>query len=166
YQLIHISTGDVFRHHMSQHTPLGQMAKSYIEKGELVPDSVTIDMLKNEVNQYPDVKGFIFDGFPRTTSQAEALDQLLEEKGETISAMIALEVPEDILVKRILKRGETSGRADDQSEEKIRFRFGQYQTKTLILKDHFQKQNKFHGVDGVGSIDEITQRLTAIIDTL
>ena len=166
YNLVHISTGDVFRRNMSENTDLGKMAKSYIENGELVPDSVTIDMLKEEVNANIQAKGFIFDGFPRTISQADALDEFLQVKGERINAMIALEVPENILVERILNRGKTSGRADDQSEEMIRFRFKEYENKTAILKEHFAKQNKFFGIDGVGSIDDITDRLTKVIDSL
>ena len=166
YGLVHISTGDVFRRNMSENTTLGQMAKSFIENGKLVPDSVTIDMLKEEVEANSDAKGFIFDGFPRTISQAEALDNFLNEKGEKISAMMALEVPENLLVERILNRGKTSGRADDQSEEMIRFRFKEYQNKTAVLKEHFAKQNKFFGIDGVGSIDDITERLTLVIDSL
>lgn len=166
YKLKHISTGDVFRYHIKNQTELGMLAKSYMDKGDLVPDEVTIDMLKAEVNRNENAKGFIFDGFPRTKSQAIALDQFLAEKGQKINAMIALEVAEDLLVARLLKRGETSGRPDDQDESKIRNRFNEYQTKTAILKDYYQDQNKYYGVDGVGSIEDITQRLYKVIDTL
>jgi adenylate kinase len=137
-----------------------------MDKGDLVPDQVTIDMLKAEVDKNPDANGFIFDGFPRTVSQAEALDAFLTEKGETINGMVALEVPEDLLVERLLKRGETSGRADDQDEEKIRNRFNEYNTKTAILKDFYDKQGKYYGVNGVGSIEDITERLSTIFDEL
>ncbi len=166
YNLIHISTGDVFRYNIKNKTDLGTLAKSYIDNGDLVPDEVTIDMLKAEVDKNAEANGFIFDGFPRTESQAKALDKFLEEKGETINGMVALEVPEDLLVARLLKRGETSGRPDDQDEEKIRNRFNEYQTKTSILKDYYTAQNKYFGVDGVGSIEEITEILSKVFDRL
>jgi len=118
------------------------------------------------VDKNKDAKGFIFDGFPRTNSQAKALDAFLAEKGEGINGMVALEVPEDLLVARLLKRGETSGRPDDQDENKIRNRFNEYETKTAILKDYYEAQNKYFGVDGVGSIEEITERLCTVIDKL
>src|SRR5210317_1192200 len=166
YDLVHISTGDVFRFNIKNETELGKLAKSYIDNGDLVPDEVTIDMLKAEVNSNPDAEGFIFDGFPRTESQAISLDAFLNEKNESINGMVALEVPEDLLVERILNRGKTSGRADDQDVEKIRTRFNEYNTKTAVLKTYYQKQNKYFGVDGVGSIEEITARLSSIFDTL
>ncbi len=166
YNLVHISTGDVFRYNIKNETELGLLAKSYINAGNLVPDEVTINMLQAEVEKNADVKGFIFDGFPRTSSQAEALDAFLATKGETINGMIALEVSEDLLVDRLLERGKTSGRPDDQDESKIRNRFNEYNTKTAILKDYYAKQNKYFGVDGVGSIEDITDRLSTIIDTL
>jgi len=166
YNLVHISTGDVFRYNIKNETELGLLAKSYMDDGNLVPDEVTINMLKEEVEKRPEANGFIFDGFPRTESQAQALDAFLEEKGEAINGMVALEVPEDLLVARLLNRGKTSGRADDQDESKIRTRFNEYNTKTAVLKTYYQKQNKYFGVDGVGSIEEITARLSSIFDTL
>ncbi|NLP58027.1 adenylate kinase [Lutibacter sp. B1] len=166
YNLEHISTGEVFRYNIKNETELGKLAKSFMDKGDLVPDNVTIDMLKAEVDKTPDANGFIFDGFPRTESQASALDEFLEEKGETISGMVALEVPEDLLVERLLERGKTSGRADDQDESKIRNRFNEYNTKTAILKDYYQTQNKYFGVNGVGAISEITERLSEVFDKL
>ncbi len=166
YNLVHISTGDVFRFNIKNQTELGILAKSYMDHGDLVPDQVTINMLKAEVEKNADANGFIFDGFPRTTSQAEALDAFLSEKGETINGMIALEVSEDLLVERLLERGKVSGRTDDQDESKIRNRFNEYNTKTAILKDFYTEQNKYFGADGVGDINEITKRLSAIIDTL
>ncbi len=166
YGLIHISTGDVFRYNIKNNTDLGILAKSFMDKGDLVPDQVTINMLKAEVNKNADAKGFIFDGFPRTESQAKALDDFLSEKGEAINGMVALEVEEDLLVKRLLKRGETSGRSDDQDESKIRNRFNEYETKTAILKNYYLEQNKYFGVNGVGSIKEITDRLCKVFDTL
>lgn len=166
YDLIHISTGDVFRYNIKNETELGILAKSYMDKGDLVPDEVTIDMLKAEVDKNTDANGFIFDGFPRTESQAKALDAFLQEKGETINGMVALEVSEDLLVARLLKRGETSGRPDDQDESKIRNRFNEYETKTAILKHYYEDQDKYYGVDGVGSIEEITERLCTVFDKL
>lgn len=166
YQLFHISTGDLFRHHISNKTELGTMAQSFMDKGDLVPDQVTIDMLKDAVENHPDARGFIFDGFPRTTKQAQALDQLLKEKSMQISATMALEADDDILVARLLNRGKTSGRSDDQDEEKIRNRFEEYNNKTAPLRDFYTAQGKFHSVNGIGSIEEITQRLTTLIDGL
>jgi adenylate kinase len=166
YQLFHISTGDLFRHHISNKTDLGMLAQSYMNKGDLVPDQVTIDMLKEAVDQNTEAKGFIFDGFPRTTQQAEALDEFLSEKSMSISATLALEADDDILIDRLIKRGETSGRADDQDEEKIRNRFDEYNNKTAPLRAFYEAQGKFHSVNGIGEIEEITQRLTALIDGL
>lgn len=166
YQLFHISTGDLFRHHISNKTDLGMLAQSYMNKGDLVPDQVTIDMLKEAVDQNTEAKGFIFDGFPRTTQQAEALDEFLSEKSMGISATLALEADDDILIDRLIKRGKTSGRADDQDEEKIRNRFDEYNNKTAPLRAYYEAQGKFHSVNGIGEIEEITQRLTALIDGL
>lgn len=166
YQLKHISTGDVFRFNIKNETELGKLAKSYIDKGQLVPDEVTIDMLKKEVEDDLDGNGFIFDGFPRTVPQAEALGQYLETKDTQVSAMIALEVEDQVLVERLLARGKTSGRADDANEEIIRNRIRVYYQETAILKDYYQKQGKYFGVDGVGSIEEITARLQGVIDAL
>jgi adenylate kinase len=137
-----------------------------MDEGNLVPDEVTINMLKEEVEKNADAKGFIFDGFPRTQSQAEALDAFLAEKGEQINGMVALEVSEDILVTRLLERGKISGRTDDTDEAKIRNRFNEYNTKTAVLKDYFETQNKYYGVNGVGSVEEITQRISTVFDTL
>nr|WP_206080378.1 MULTISPECIES: adenylate kinase [Mangrovimonas] len=166
YNLVHISTGDVFRYNIKNETALGMLAKSYMDKGELVPDKVTIDMLNAEVEKNADAKGFIFDGFPRTSAQADALAELMDEKDSQINAMIALEVDDEILVERLLKRGETSGRADDADEAIIRNRIKEYYSKTAILKDYYTKEDKYFGVDGVGSIEEITQRLSEVIDKL
>jgi len=166
YNLVHISTGDVFRYNIKNETALGMLAKSYMDKGQLVPDQVTIDMLNAEVEKNADAKGFIFDGFPRTNAQAKALDVLLNEKDSEINAMIALEVDDEVLVKRLLERGKTSGRPDDADESIIRNRIKEYYNKTAILKDYYSAQNKYYGVDGVGSIDQITERLSAVIDKL
>ena len=166
YQLIHISTGDVFRYNIKNETELGTLAKSYMDKGHLVPDEVTINMLNAEVEKNADAKGFIFDGFPRTAAQAESLAGLMEEKESQINAMVALEVDDEILVGRLLERGKTSGRADDADESVIRERIAEYYRKTDILKEFYQAQNKYYGVNGVGSIEEITERLSAVLDTL
>ena len=166
YQLFHISTGDLFRHHISNKTDLGMLAQSYMDKGDLVPDQVTIDMLKDAVETHSEAKGFIFDGFPRTSKQAEALDTFLSEKSMQISATVALEADDDVLAERLVNRGKTSGRVDDQDEEKIRNRFEEYNNKTAPLRDFYEAQGKFHSVDGIGGIDEITHRLTTLIDGL
>ena len=166
YQLVHISTGDVFRYNIKNETELGTLAKSYMDKGQLVPDEVTINMLSEEVDKNPDAQGFIFDGFPRTEAQAEALDVLLTSKNTQINGMVALEVDDEILVKRLLNRGKTSGRADDANEEVVRNRIQVYYNETAILKDYYEKQNKYFGVNGVGSIDDITERLSLVIDKL
>ena len=166
YNLVHISTGDVFRFNIKNSTDLGLLAKKYMDEGDLVPDEVTINMLKAEVEKNADANGFIFDGFPRTQSQADALDAFLGDKGEQINGMIALEVPEDTLVTRLLERGKTSGRTDDTDEGKIRNRFNEYNTKTAILKEYFEAQGKYYGINGVGSIEDITQRIAEVFDTL
>jgi len=166
YSLVHISTGDVFRFNIKNETALGMIAKSYMDKGELVPDQVTIDMLNAEVEKNADANGFIFDGFPRTNAQADALDKLMDSKDSQINAMVALEVADEILVERLLERGKTSGRADDADESIIRNRIKEYYTKTAILKDYYSAQNKYFGVDGVGSIEDITKRLSTVIDKL
>ena len=167
FELVHISTGDVFRYNISNQTELGTLAKSYMDKGELVPDSVTINMLADEVDRsIAKVKGYIFDGFPRTTAQAEALDNLLSEKGMQVDAMIALEADEDELTARLLERGKTSGRTDDTDEIKIRTRFAEYNSKTAPLIEFYKKQNKLHSVNGIGEIDQITERIASIIASL
>ena len=165
YELFHISTGDLFRHHITNATDLGKLAKSYMDQGDLVPDQVTIDMLKVAVESNPEAKGFIFDGFPRTTKQAIALDEFLTEKSMSITATVALEAADDVLIERLLNRGITSGRADDQDEVKIRNRFDEYNSKTSPLRDFYEDQGKFHSINGIGSIEEITGRLTLLIDS-
>ncbi|WP_282089040.1 adenylate kinase [Aquimarina algiphila] len=166
YNLVHISTGDVFRYNIKNATELGALAKSYIDKGQLVPDEVTIDMLNAEVDKNTDAQGFIFDGFPRTEAQAESLASLLASKGSEVSAMVALEVDDEVLVQRLLERGKTSGRPDDADEGVIRNRIKVYYDETAILKNYYQKENKYFGVDGVGAVNEITIRLSETIDNL
>lgn len=166
YQLVHISTGDVFRYNIKNQTELGKLAQSYMDQGDLVPDQITIDMLEAEVEKNPQAKGFIFDGFPRTETQAQSLDAFLAKKEMEVSGTIALEADDDELVARLLKRGETSGRSDDQDEEKIRNRFDEYNQKTAPLRAFYTAQDKFHSINGIGSIEAITQRLMSVIDTL
>lgn len=166
FNLVHISTGDLFRYNIKNETKLGKLAQSYMDNGDLVPDQVTIDMLEAEVDRNPNAEGFIFDGFPRTEAQAGALDAFLETKNMKVNATIALEAEDDILVKRLLERGQTSGRTDDQDEEKIRNRFDEYNQKTAPLRDYYQGQQKFHSINGIGTIEEITARLTSLIERL
>lgn len=164
YNLVHISTGDLFRYEMGNNTPLGLEAKSYIEKGELVPDTVTIGMLKNKVEANPKAKGFIFDGFPRTIAQAEALDNLLKEMGTNVATLLALEVDDEEITKRILLRGKSSGRADDNNEQIIRNRIEVYKNETSPVFEYYAQQGKSRKIEGVGSIDEIFNRLSDAID--
>lgn len=164
YNLLHISTGDLFRYEMGNDTPLGLKAKEYIAKGELVPDEVTIGMLKNKVNSTPEAKGYIFDGFPRTIAQAEALDSFLAEKGSTVSVLVALDVDDDEIVKRLLNRGLTSGRADDNDEGIIRNRIDVYNKETAQVYDYYAQVDKSVKVEGIGSIEEIFDRLKTEID--
>ena len=166
YQLVHISTGDGFRYNIKNQTQLGTLAKSYMDKGHLVPDGVTIKMLKAEVEKNPEANGFVFDGFPRTAAQAEALAILMEEKSSQINAMVALEVDDEVLVGRLLERGKTSGRADDADESIIRERVAEYYRKMDILKDFYKGQDRYFGVNGVGTIQEITARLSEVFDRL
>ena len=166
YKLVHISTGDVFRFNIKNETELGLHAKSFMDKGQLVPDDVTIKMLGAEVDTNPDANGFIFDGFPRTVAQAEALAELMKDKNTEVSAMIALEVDDEVLVERLLERGKTSGRKDDANEVIIRNRIHIYYEETAILKQFYLKEDKYFGVDGVGSVSEITERISKVIDSL
>lgn len=166
YGLVHLSTGDIFRFNMKNDTELGKLAKSYIDRGDLVPDEVTTNMLIDSVNAHPNARGFLFDGYPRTIAQAEALDAFLHSKNWEVTATVALEADDEILVQRLLERGKTSGRKDDQDETLIRNRYQEYNEKTAPLMAYYNKQQKFYAVDGIGSIPEITERLSAVIDTL
>jgi adenylate kinase len=166
YKLTHLSTGDIFRYNIKNATELGKLAQTFMDRGELVPDDVTIKMLQSEVERNPKTAGFLFDGFPRTISQAKALDVFLASKNQKITATIALEADDEILVARLLERGKTSGRPDDQDEEKIRNRYQEYNEKTAPLMGYYNDQNKFHAVNGTGTIVEITERLSAVIDNL
>ncbi len=164
YNLAHLSTGDIFRANIKGETELGLLAKSYMDQGNLVPDEVTINMLKSEVLKHENAKGFIFDGFPRTNAQAQALDSFLNSINTEITMMIGLEVAEDELRDRLKKRAEVSGRPDDANPEVIQNRINVYKNETAPVKDYYEKQGKYIAVDGIGSIDDISDRLYAAID--
>ena len=164
YNFIHLSTGDLLRGEIAAGTALGIQAKQNMDKGELVPDSVVIGMIGNKVKSNAGAKGFIFDGFPRTVAQAEALDILLSENNTAISGMIALEVPKEELIKRLLNRGLTSGRADDQDEKKINNRIQVYNNETVPVAQFYEKQGKFNSINGVGSLDQIFADICKVID--
>jgi adenylate kinase len=158
-ELIHLSTGDMLRQEIAAGTESGKIAQAVIDKGELVPDELVIDMIREQIEKYPAAKGFIFDGFPRTRAQAKALDRLMEEKGMHVSSMTALDVPIDELTDRLLKRGAVSSRADDQSMDVIQTRINVYHQKTEPIIEYYQAQQKYHLIDGTGSIEEISDRL-------
>ena len=164
YRLVHISTGDIFRANIKENTNLGSLAKSYIEKGQLVPDEVTINMLQDHADKFTDAKGYIFDGFPRTEAQAIALDSFLASRHTSITMMVALEVEEMELKKRLLSRGKDSGRPDDKDPAIIQNRIDVYNKETAPVKSYYLKQGKFFGIEGVGSIDEIFSRICETID--
>ncbi|UAY52047.1 adenylate kinase [Ferruginibacter albus] len=164
YGFQHLSTGDLLRSEIANQTPLGLEAKNFMDKGELVPDAVVIGMISSALDNHPEAKGFLFDGFPRTAAQAEALDKLLELKKSAINLMLALEVSEEELVKRLLKRGETSGRSDDTNEKIIRARIAEYHRKTTAVADYYKQFNKVDSVPGEGTIDTIFTALGAAID--
>lgn len=164
YGLKHLSTGDLLRSEISRQTALGMEAKAFMDKGQLVPDEVVIGMISSALDENPDAKGFLFDGFPRTSAQAEALDKLLQLKETSIAVMLALEVGEEELVKRLLKRGETSGRSDDTNEQVIRARIVEYRTKTEAVADYYRQFDKVVKVKGEGTIDEIFLSLCDEID--
>ncbi len=166
FGLLHISTGDLFRYEIGNNTPLGLEAKSYIEKGALVPDSVTIGMLKNKLDANTDVKGVIFDGFPRTIAQAEALDQLLGASEAEVNGIISLEVAEEEIVQRLLLRGKDSGRADDQDETIIRNRISVYHKETAPVFNFYDTKGKGIKIDGMGDIEAIANRLETAVKAL
>jgi adenylate kinase len=166
YKLVHLSTGDIFRTNIKGETELGKLAKSFMDKGQLVPDEVTISMLEGELSKHSQAKGFIFDGFPRTKAQAAALDELLTRKGTSIGLMLALEVEEEELKKRLLLRGKESGRADDQNPEIIENRIRVYNNETAPVKDYYEMQGKYQGINGIGAIEEIFEKLCQSIDAV
>ncbi|MCC7051234.1 MAG: adenylate kinase [Bacteroidia bacterium] len=165
YKLIHVSTGDLFRKHLSEGTELGLLAKKYMNEGHLVPDEVVIDMVKEKINENRLSSGFILDGFPRTVPQAEALDAFLKQINAPVKGMIALEVTDEELRTRLLERGKTSGRADDQDIEKVNTRIQVYHNETKPVADYYNKQNKYHGIYGIGAIDTIFNNICKAIDT-
>ena len=166
YQLVHLSTGDIFRANIKGGTELGNKAKQFMDQGQLVPDEITIGMLESEADKHPDAKGYIFDGFPRTPAQAAALDAFLTSKGTAISGMIALEVDEEELRTRLMIRGKDSGRPDDQDPAIIQKRIDVYKNETEPVRDFYMAQNKYTGINGIGTIEEIFDRLCAAIDAI
>jgi len=164
YNLVHLSTGDIFRRNIKGGTELGTLARKYMDQGNLVPDEVTIKMLQSEADMHPDANGFIFDGFPRTQTQAKALDEFLEGKNQSITLMLSLKVEDEELKKRLMKRAETSGRADDANPEIIANRIQVYKRDTAPVADYYNTQDKLVEINGVGSIDDISQRLYDAID--
>lgn len=164
YQLKHLSTGDLLRSEINSKTPLGLEAKSIMDKGYLVPDEVVIGMISSAIDSNTHARGFLFDGFPRTSAQAEALDNLLALKNTSISVMLALDVSEEELIKRLLKRGETSGRSDDNNDTVICERIAEYNKKTTPVADHYKKLHKVTMVNGEGSVEEIFLALCVEID--
>lgn len=164
YGLVHLSTGNLLREEISQKTPLGLEAKSFMDKGQLVPDEVVIGMVDSYFDKHKEAKGFLFDGFPRTVAQAVALDKLLELKKTEIASVLALEVGEDELVKRLLNRGKTSGRSDDTNEEVIRKRFSVYSNETTPVAEHYKKNRKFHPIKGEGTVDDIFSAISDAIN--
>jgi adenylate kinase len=166
YKLIHLSTGDILRSEIAKKTALGMEAKKLMDQGLLVPDEVVIKMIEERIDANLNSPGFIFDGFPRTTAQAKVLDEVLARKNTSIIKMLALSVDDDELRKRLLNRGKESGRADDQDEKIIARRIEEYNTKTAPLKEYYASQRKFSSIDGIGSIDEIFERLCNVIETI
>lgn len=165
YNLIHLSTGDLLRSEIAAGTELGLKAKTLMDQGILVPDEVVIGMIASKLKENPKAEGFIFDGFPRTVAQAEGLDQLLEQNGTPISCMVALDVSEEELTKRLLLRGQTSGRPDDKDESLVRKRVQEYNTKTAPVAGYYDQQGKYYAVNGIGEIEEIFQQTCSIIDS-
>jgi adenylate kinase len=164
--LVHLSTGDIFRANIKGQTELGTLAKSYMDRGELVPDSVTISMLESEVVKHESPKGFIFDGFPRTSAQAAALDAFLTQRNTVITCMLALEVTEEELKNRLLNRARTSGRTDDSDPAIVQNRIDVYNRETAPVAEYYKSQGKYCGIDGIGTVDEISARLFTAIDAL
>ena len=164
YGLKHLSTGDLLRNEIASNSPLGMAAKSFMDKGQLVPDEVVIEMIDSAIENNPQAKGFLFDGFPRTTAQAEALDKLLMQKNAPIAIVLALEVSKDELVNRLKNRGLTSGRSDDTDESIIRARIDEYDKKTAAVAEYYDQFGKVARIKGEGSIDDIFQILTDSID--
>lgn len=167
FNLKQISTGDILRDNTKNGTELGKLAKPYMDKGELVPDQITIDMLIDELKKPTDAQGFIFDGFPRTVFQTEALERIVKDVlNDQIDICLSLVVEDEILVKRILERGKTSGRSDDANENTIRNRIKEYYTKTAEVAELYKKQGKYVEVNGVGEIAEIAEKLYTEVEKI
>lgn len=166
FGLSHVSTGEIIRSHIKLQTELGLQMQEYISRGELAPDSVVIGMIEDYLAANKGIKGTIFDGFPRTTAQAEAFDKLLEQHNDSVDIMIYMDVPEEELVKRILLRGKESGRADDASEDVIRNRIAVYNQQTAVVADYYRAQGKYVAVPSLGTIDEVFERIAAEIEKL
>jgi adenylate kinase len=164
YGLVHLSTGNLLREEISNKTPLGIEAKNFIDKGQLVPDEVVIGMIDSSLEHHKDAAGFLFDGFPRTAAQADALDKLLSLKKTEIGLLVALDVSEDELVKRLLNRGKTSGRSDDTNESVIHQRLAVYRNETAPIADHYKKLKRFQPIKGEGTVDEIFNAICQVID--
>ena len=166
YGLTHISTGDLFRKHLKEGTELGQLAQKYIDEGNLVPDEVVIRMVEVKINSSLEAKGFIFDGFPRTVAQAEALDEMLAKKNMPVNAMLALDVEEVELKKRIMHRAKTSGRTDDQDMNKINNRIRVYREETMPVAEYYRQQGKYHDIHGIGTIESIFTEIQKVLDII
>ena len=166
YNLVHLSTGDILRGEIAAGTTLGMEAKAIMDRGDLVSDEIVIGMISSKLDNNTDQNGFIFDGFPRTAAQATALDNLLAEKGTSISAMLSLKVEDAELIKRLLARGQDSGRADDKNESIIANRINEYNNKTAPLKDFYAAQEKLSEIEGAGTVENIAQKLNSVIDSL
>ena len=165
YGLAHVSTGDIIRGEIAAKTPLGERMHGYIERGELAPDELVVGMIENYLDAHADVAGTIFDGFPRTTAQAEAFDRMLSARGLEVGLMVYMDVPEEELVKRILLRGKVSGRADDASEDVIRNRIKIYNAQTAVVADYYKAQGKYEKVPSLGTIEEVFDRICKVIDS-
>lgn len=166
YGILHLSTGEVIRDEMKRGTELGRLAAKQMEGGKLTSDELVLGIIEKYIEEHKTAPGVIFDGFPRTLPQAEAFDRMLAEEGTKVTVMLALEVPDDVVIDRILTRGKTSGRADDQSIDTIKNRIAVYEKQTAVVADYYKKEGKFRAVDGVGTIDEIFTRLCEAIDSL
>ncbi|MEG2366367.1 MAG: adenylate kinase [Alistipes sp.] len=165
YGILHVSTGDVIRGEIARGTELGRSMESYIKQGKLAPDQIVIDMIANYIADHKEARGCIFDGFPRTTKQAEEFEKIMDKHGLKVDVMVDIHVPEEELVKRILLRGKDSGRADDASEEVIRDRIEVYRSQTAVVADFYAKQQKYVDVNGLGSMDEVFDRIRKVVDT-
>ncbi len=166
FELIHLSTGDLLRRRIAKGTPLGLEAKNFMDKGELVPDKIVVGMIERKLEENSNTKGFVFDGFPRTVNQAEALDKMLLKHGKSVSGMLSLEVDKQELIDRLLSRGKDSGRADDRNQSVIENRIDVYNEKTLPLIQYYKLQNKYFGINGMGSVEDIAGRLKSVVEGL